>query len=137
MADTCSAPSIVKKAYATKLAPQLIKDHGKKKRYTPEEIRESAMTAELNIDYICWGYVMFLDQPTFDLLHQQSGEDCDFVGMHTEIGGYVQEAFSSSSWLPINFDWSAFNPSSWDWPDFGDWIDFGGDDIDFDGPDLS
>jgi len=135
MAETCNAPVEVKRAYAKELAPQLIKDHGKKKHYSPEQIRDSVWRAGLDVDFICWGYVLFLDQGTFDLLHQQTGESCDYVEMHTEMGHHLADAFQSSSWFPTDFDWSMFNPTHWDWPDLGDWI--GGDWIDFDGPDLS
>ena len=134
MAATCKAPADVKRDYAKKLAPQLVKDYGKRKRYEPQQILDSATRAGLNIDYICWGYVIFLDQAAFDSLHQQTGEACDYVEMHTEMGRQIVEAFQTSGGWFSTFDWSAFNPTNWNWPDFGDWFDF--DTPDVGGPDL-
>ena len=134
MAETCSAPDAVKRAYATRLAPQLVANHGKRKRYTPAEIMDAAVQVGLDIDFICWGYVLFLDQSAFDLLHQQSGEACDYVQMHTEMGRHLADAFQSSAGPSSGFDWSVFDPTNWNWPDFSDWFDFEMPDI-FDGPD--
>ncbi|QEG34384.1 hypothetical protein [Bythopirellula goksoeyrii] len=92
MPGTCGAPVGVKRAYATKLAPQLAKDYGKCRRYTPNEVFESANRAGLDIDYICWGYVLFWDQMTFEALHDRMGETCDYAEMHTEIGSVMADA---------------------------------------------
>lgn len=124
MPTSCNASESVKRAYATKLAPQLAKDYGSRRRYTANEVFESANRAGLDIDYICWGYVLFLDQTTFEALHDRMGETCDYAEMHTEIGSVMAEAAESSSWLPGLFDWSIFDPSDWSWPDLGDWLDF-------------
>ncbi len=65
MAETCNAPVEVKRAYATKLAPQLIKDHGKKKHYGPEQIRDSVWRDYSNlIAYGCSKILAALFGPT-------------------------------------------------------------------------
>lgn len=124
MSNPCDAPLDDRRAYAKRLAPQVIKDHGRKKRYSKREIDDSIVNAGLNIDWACWGYILFLDQPSFDALHAGSGETCDYVAMHTEMGGYLAESAKSGSWLPSGFDWSVFDLGSWEWPDISGLFDF-------------
>ncbi len=123
MANTCEAPREVKRAYATKLAPQLVQRHGKKKRYTPQEILDAAIDAGLNVDFVCWGYVLFLDEATFDQMHEHTGEACDYAEMHTEMGQHLAEAFQGTDSWAGSFDWSVFDPTAWDWPELSEWFD--------------
>lgn len=123
MASACGAPVEARREYAKRLPPQLVKDHGKKKRYTQSEIDRSVQNAGLDVDWICWGY-LFLDQATFDAIHAASGESCPYAAMHQEMGGYLAENAKSSGWFGSGFDCSAFDITQWDWPDLSDWASF-------------
>lgn len=101
----------------------LVKNYGKKKQYTVQEVKNANRRQGIDYDFACWSHAFFNSRADFDEYHARIGESCDYAAMKAEM----TEAFvpADSSWFE-NFD---FNLSWLELPDF-DWSGF------FDGIDL-
>jgi len=105
-----------KKEYISKIGVILVKEHGKKKYYKPEEVKIAAKKAKQNelskIDWACWAMCTFSSHSDFDSYHRAIGESCDYVSMKTEM--------LSGLSLTTN-DWSSIPDLDID----SSWLDFG------------
>ena len=107
-----------KKEYLTDIGRILVQEYGKKKYYTPEEVKaasdKSNLKKEKGIDWHCWAMATFTSHPDFDAYHEATGEACDYIGMKTEmLSGLASN--SSVDWQDIpDLDIDA------SWLDFGD-----------------
>jgi len=106
-----------KKAFVGAVGEELVKRHGKKKYYKPEEVRRAATARGFPVDIHCWAYCVFSDPASFRSLHEALGEACDYVAMKTEVlrdlaGGVFQLPDLDLSWL----EWPDIDLSSlFDW----------------------
>ena len=107
-----------KKEYITDIGKILVKEHGKKKYYKPEEVKKASKKSKhydaSGIDWHCWAMCTFSSHSDFDAYHELTGEVCDYVGMKTEmLSGLATN--TSADWLTIqDLDIDA------SWLDFGD-----------------
>lgn len=109
-----------KKQFISDVGRNLVREHGKKKYYKPEQIRKAARDGGYQPDIVCWAYVMFSSPPDFAAIHEAAGEACDYAAMKTEL---LTDLASGDSFLGIDLD------LSWlEWPDIDlssafDWFD--------------
>ena len=68
------------KRFARELPPQLLRDYGASKFYTPQQIETSAGRAGLPARYVSLGWAMFLDAATF-----ASVADANAPGSYQEL----------------------------------------------------
>jgi hypothetical protein len=74
------------KTYVNTLGPKLRAQYGKKDHYTPEQVNHTVIVTGLNIDYMCWAYVMYCSPPDFERIHAAAGEVCDYSAMRGVVG---------------------------------------------------
>ena len=74
------------KNYVNTLGPKLRETYGKRANYTPEQVRHTVVVTGLNIDYMCWAYVIYCSAPDFALIHSTAGELCDAGAMRETVG---------------------------------------------------
>jgi hypothetical protein len=110
----CDASHDEKCRIARQLGPALIKRYGKKKHYTPQEIRDTYMTNKWDLDFSCWGMSLFSSQPDFDAYHKEIGEVCDYGQMKSEMLSAVTDS-SPVDWTAADVDSSWLDLSSIDW----------------------
>lgn len=107
-----------KKEYITDIGKILVKEHGQKKYYKPEEVKKASKKSKYydasGIDWHCWAMCTFSSHSDFDAYHEATGEICNYVVMKGEmLGGLAKNA--SADWLAIpNLDIDA------SWLDFGE-----------------
>ena len=114
---------INKKEYIAEIGTILVKEHGKKKYYKPEEVKKAAKKSThydiSMLDWSCWAMCTFSSHSDFDAYHIATGEACDYIVMKTEILNTIATTTASSisavDWLSIpDLDIDA------SWLDFGD-----------------
>lgn len=101
MTPACQLVPENKKAYIRDLGNQLVKEHGKKAYYKPEEVKKAhRQSAWSSLDFSCWGMSVFSSHADFDAYHQETGEVCDYAGMKSGmLQGLAMEG--GSTWLTI------------------------------------
>jgi hypothetical protein len=101
----------------------LIKNYGKKKFYTVQEVKNANRRQAVNYDVACWSHAFFNSHPDFDQYHAKIGETCDYTAMKSEMAADLSE--NSSSWLPdFDFDLSWIELPDINWSALFDGIDF-------------
>jgi hypothetical protein len=117
---TCELKPEDKKKFISDVGQRLVRDHGKKKYYAPEQIKKAARDGGYQPDIVCWAYCMFSSPSDFAAIHEAVGEVCDYASMKAEV---LSELTSGGSFLGIDID------LSWlEWPDIDlssvfDWFD--------------
>jgi hypothetical protein len=92
----------------------LVQNYGKKKYYTPLEVRNANRRVSIDQDYTCWSFAFFNDRQDFDSWHAARGETCDYEVMKSELVAAIDAGSSSpsvfdfdASWLDLpSVDWS-------------------------------
>lgn len=86
MNKNCPQAPTNKKEYIFDLGKILVKDYGKKKYYKPEEIKKSHQKSKwYDFDFDCWGISIFSSQMDFINYHRETGENCDYISMKSEM----------------------------------------------------
>lgn len=116
----CELKPADKKAFVSSVGEELVKRHGKKKYYKPEEIGKAATARGFPIDMHCWAYCLYSSPEDFQALHDALGEVCDYTAMKAEVLGDL--AGGSFQWIDIDLSWL-------EWPDIDiatvfDWFDW-------------
>ena len=110
-----------KKALVSAVGQELVRVHGKQKYYKPSAIRRATEVCGYSTDYACWSLAMFSTPSDFKMVHDATGEVCDYVAMKSEV--LVDLASGASfSILDVDLSWL-------EWPDIDlssvfDWFDF-------------
>lgn len=73
------------RAYLHTLGPKLRARYGGRKAYTPRQVYSTAREQALNVDYVCFAYLLFCDPADFSALHAAAGEVCDAAGMRAAV----------------------------------------------------
>jgi len=121
------------RAYRRQLGVKLRKRYGREKHYTPEQVRTTAISSNLGVDYLCFALAMYCDRDAFDAYHLAEGEACDYDAMRADIGNTYFGG--DASFDATTFDApdagascdSGSDTDGFDCGDFGDFGDFGGD----------
>lgn len=112
--SACELAPNDKKAFVRSVGNELVRKHGKRRYYKPEDIRRAAESGGYPIDIHCWAYCIFATPEDFRLLHEATGEACDYFAMRSEVLADLASG-AGFSWLDVNLSWL-------EWPD----IDLGG-----------
>ena len=110
-----------KKALVSAVGEDLVRTHGKRKYYRPDEIRRSAERCGYPVDVMCWAYCIFSTPADFDAIHGAAGEACDYAAMKAEVLADLAGG-ASFSLFDLDLSWL-------EWPDIDltaafDWFDF-------------
>ncbi|MES9992797.1 MAG: DUF6559 family protein [Candidatus Thiodiazotropha sp.] len=73
------------KSYIRKLPLLLAKDYGKSKTYTPLQVKSTIQRSGLSVSDACYGIAMFSNREAFEQYHKETGENCDYDAMRSEI----------------------------------------------------
>jgi len=109
-----------KKALISAVGEELVRTHGKRKYYTPTQVRRAAESRGYAVDIHCWAYCIFCTPGDFKDIHDVAGEVCDYAAMKAEVLADLA-AGGAVSWLDIDLSWL-------EWPDIDlssifDWFD--------------
>ncbi len=114
MANDCPAAPADKKKYIRELGNILLKEHGKKKHYTPTQVKRAHQSSTwASIDFICWAMSTFCSQESFEAYHVAINETCDYVQMKMEM---LQGLSNSANTAQVDIPIADMDAS---------WIDFG------------
>jgi hypothetical protein len=72
--------------YRRRLGVKLRRRYGRERYYTPEQVRSTAISGGLGVDYMCFALAMYCDRESFDAYHRANGEVCDYDAMRADIG---------------------------------------------------
>ncbi len=123
MSTACPPAPTNKKEYIAEIGTILVKEHGKKKYYKPEEVKKASKQSKhyntSGIDWHCWAMCTFSSHSDFDAYHVVTGEVCDYIAMKTEIIGSITTSTASAI---ATVDWLSIPDIDIDasWLDFGD-----------------
>jgi hypothetical protein len=81
--------------YIRKLGPDLRRNHGSRRYYTPEQVRRSAHNTGVDMHDLCYAYSAYCSPADFDNYHQQTGEPCDYDAMRQEVADVCLDGNSS------------------------------------------
>lgn len=73
------------KAYARKLGPELRKRYGRSKTYTIDQINAACKQAGLRVDYVRYGYAMFVDPMEHRILRSRFEKEYDYQALKAEV----------------------------------------------------
>ncbi len=117
--NTCPPAPQNKKEFVSEMGRLLVKDYGKKKFYSPEEVKSAYKKSSWHdkVDFACWAMAIFSSHEDFDAYHTMEAETCDYTEMRTDLlAGMCQSP--SEDWTSIaDLDIDA------SWLDFGDVFD--------------
>lgn len=119
MGTSCVPAPTNKKKYVSDIGKILVEENGKKKYYTPEEVKKAHENSKWYdvVDFPYWAMSIFSSHSDFDRYHAETGEICDYVEMKTEMLKGLS-ASSAADWTEIpDLDIDA------SWLDFGDVFD--------------
>ncbi len=118
--STCYTDAILSCSVISDVGEELVRRHGKKKYYKPDDIGRAATARGYVVDIHCWAYCFFSAPDDFRMLHDAAGEVCDYAKMKAEVladlavGGTFQWPDLDLSWL----EWPDIDLSSvFDWFD--------------------
>jgi hypothetical protein len=82
------------KSYLNTLGPKLREKYGRRK-YSTDEVYETACDLALEIDYVCFAYMLYCSEEDFSRLHAAAGEVCDAAVMRQAVadeffGGHAE-----------------------------------------------
>lgn len=77
----------VVKGYIGKVGPELQRRYGKQDHYEPNQVRDTVTYLGMNVDWVCWAYLLYCSPPVFHHLHLAAGEVCDRDGMWSTVAG--------------------------------------------------
>jgi hypothetical protein len=121
MSLSCPPPPLNKKEYLSDIGQILVMEHGKKEYYTPDEVKKAHKKSHWSegVDFSCWAMSTFSSSEDFTHHHLQSGEQCDYTEMKTQmlhglsvtntLTGAELPADSNTSWWDIGVVFDAIS----------------------------
>jgi len=91
----------------------LVQNYGRKKYYTPLEVRNANRRVGIQPDYTCWSHAFFNDRPDFDAWHAARGEACDYTAMKSEMVSSIDVGDARSSGFDIDGSWLDLPSIDW------------------------
>jgi hypothetical protein len=85
----------------------LLKNYGKKRYYTIQEVKDANRRQKIDLDIACWLHAVFNTHSDFDSYHESIGESCDYVAMKSEMLSSVSSA-TDTSWFDFDLSWLDF-----------------------------
>lgn len=99
----------------------LLKNYGKKKYYSVEEVKQANKRSHIDFDFYCWSHAIFNSHSDFDEYHRSMGEVCDYISMKAEMLSSISIQPEAVSWFDFDLSWLEFPNIEWSIFDF---IDF-------------
>lgn len=72
------------RTYLNTLGPKLRARYGRK-AYTPQQVHATARENALDVDYVCFAYMLYCAPDDFAALHAAAGEVCDAAAMRAAV----------------------------------------------------
>jgi hypothetical protein len=107
------------RSYAKGLGIELKKRYGKQTHYTAAQVKRTAEQGRYNIDYLCYALCMYCSLGDFNDYHRDTGEDCDYAAMRSEVANRFFDGDAS-----FNADDVIEGAAGWDGTGSG--VDVGG-----------
>ena len=85
----------------------LVKNYGKKKFYSVQEVKAANRRQDVSLDVACWSHAMFNSHGDFDAYHRSVGENCDYIAMKGEMVSSVSHD-ADTSWFDLDLSWLEF-----------------------------
>lgn len=101
---------IDKKSYAKDVGKLLVRKHGKKKFYSPDQVKKASFESKYTIDWHCWAMCLYTSPSDFNSYHDSIGESCNYGAMKSEMAIALTDG-ASESWFDFDLSWL-------EWPDF-------------------
>lgn len=106
---SCAVAPTDKKAYGKEIGQILVRDYGKQKYYSPQEVKTAAWKSPYATDYSCWAMSLYTSPADFASYHAAIGETCDYAAMRAQMAGALTDG-ASDSWFDVDLSWL-------EWPD--------------------
>ncbi len=102
MGISCAPAPTNKKEYISDIGRILVEENGKKKYYTPKEVKNAHHKSKWydGLDFSCWAMSTFSSHGDFDIYHEETGEVCDYVEMKSEMLTGISNA-PAADWASI------------------------------------
>src|SRR5688572_1760404 len=106
MSTNCAPAPVNKKEYITDIGRILVKSYGKKKYYSPKEVKKAHRKSKSHegTDFSCWGMSTFSSHEDFDDYHRGTGELCNYGEMKTEMLQGLSVSTGSEIFEKSDFD---------------------------------
>lgn len=115
----CALSPEDKRSQAKRVGNTLVRQYGKQRYYTVQQVKAANKRERIDIDVCCWSHAMFNTRADFDAYHRSIGETCDYSSMKSQMLGAVSDA-DSSSWFDFDLSWLEFPDIDWSLFDFLD-----------------
>jgi hypothetical protein len=116
----CTISPSDRRAQLSIVGNDLIKNYGKKRYYSIEEVKQANRRKKIDPDYLCWSHAAFNLHAEFDAYHRSLGEECDYAAMKSEMLLSISSS-EDSSWFDIDLPWFEFPDIDLSVFDFLDW----------------
>ena len=103
----CAISPADRREQVRRVGNDLVKNYGKKKFYTVQQVKDANRRQDIPIDVACWSHAMFNSHEVFDAMHRAVGETCDYVAMKAEMLASVSHD-ADSSWFDFDLSWLEF-----------------------------
>lgn len=71
--------------YLNTLGPKLREQHGVQPAYSPQQVRDTTASSGLDLDFICYAYLLYCTPSDFAAIHEAAGEACDAAVMRAGV----------------------------------------------------
>jgi hypothetical protein len=115
----CAISPVDRRRQVRLVGNDLVKNYGKKRYYTVQEVKSANRRQGISYDVACWSHASFNSHPDFDAYHESIGESCDYAAMKAEMLSSVSNA-ADTSWFDIDLSWLEFPDIDWSIFDFFD-----------------
>jgi len=85
----------------------LLKNYGRKKYYTVQEVKDANRRQGIGLDFACWSHATFNSHRDFDEYHRSIGESCDYAAMKSDMLSSVGSS-ADTSWFDFDLSWLEF-----------------------------
>lgn len=103
----CAISPADRREQARLVGNDLVKNYGKKKFYSVQEVKEANRRQDVSLDVACWSHAMFNSHGDFDAYHRTLGENCDYIAMKGEMVSSVSHD-AETSWFDLDLSWLEF-----------------------------
>ena len=102
--ESSQLTSVDRKSYVAAVGEILVKNHGKKKFYSPEQVKKASKRTKYDADWHCWAMCVFSSPASFNAYHESAGENCDYASMKGEMASLLTDG-QSESWFDLDLSW--------------------------------
>lgn len=115
----CAMKPADRRLQVKSVGDDLVRNYGKKRFYTVEEVKAANRRQGVGADVACWSHATFNSHGDFDTYHASLGEPCNYVSMKAEMLSSVSSA-PDTTWFDLDLSWLEFPDVDWSLFDFFD-----------------